>query len=927
MVGKKYRIFLSFITVLCLTVTPAESQIVQDDSLALVAIYNNTGGDDWTDNNNWLSDSSVATWKGITVVGDRVTQIDLWNNNLSGSLPVEIGNLSAMIILKMGNNPLSGALPAEIGNCAKLYAIQIFNTNLNGSLPTEMGQLSNLNTIQLYNNELEGSIPVELCDLTNLQTIRLYSNNLTGSIPTEIGNLTGLANLDLERNELSGSIPSEIGNLVNLQSLSLSGNSLNGSIPDEIGNLTNMTSMNMADNQLTGLIPEQVGNLTNLTSINLADNQLNEHIPASLGDLTNLTAIYLQNNQLSGPIPESLKNLTSLMFLNLSENQLEYEVPDIFENLSLLSRLQLHKNALSGAVPLSITNLTSLMYLTLNDNDLTDLPDLSALENMQWLQVEQNALTFEDIEPNIGVASDGFSYAPQDSVGIPVDTSIETGSGLVLVTEVGGRFNVYQWYKDYLPVDGANDSTLIINPVDFGDSGTYTCHISNTVATELTLFHHPFYVYVYQPPREADSLALVDLYNSTNGEGWTNKTNWVTTESLESWYGVTIENDRVVSLDLQQNNLNGTVPSSIGNLTAVTFLSLRNNNLSGSLPVEIGNMAEMRDLDFAFNNLSGEIPESIGNLTELYALFLDFNAFEGNIPLSIGNLKDLMVIYLGGNQLAGSLPDTLCTLLKLTIFHFPDNNLTGAVPAALVSLKQLESIELEHNHLVSFPDISENIPPLQNLRIAHNNFDFGDIEPYIDTGLTTFTYADQDSVHTGMDTTITEGDDLHVTAIVGGSANHYQWKKDGVDIAGAESSTFSVISAQLSDAGSYHCEITSSLVPDLTLYRRPVIVTVEEAVNIADKESGIPKEFILYQNYPNPFNPHTRIRYALPEACHVEITVHNILGQKLATLVSENQRAGYHKTEFNGSQLSSGVYFYKISTEHFSQVEKMIFMQ
>jgi hypothetical protein len=338
-------------------------------------------------------------------------------------------------------------------------------------------------------------------------------------------------------------------------------------------------------------------------------------------------------------------------------------------------------------------------------------------------------------------------------------------------------------------------------------------------------------------------------------------------------------------------------------------------------------MTEMTDLDFAFNNLSGKIPETIGNLSKLHALFLDFNALEDSIPQALGNLKNLVAIYLGGNQLIGHIPDTLCTLTNLTIFHLPDNNLTGHVPASLINLNQLESIELNHNHLMDFPDITENIPPLQQLRIAHNNFVFSDIEPYVDAGLTTLTYEGQDSVHQSMDTTITEGDDLSVTAIVAGSANAYKWYRDGEEIAGAEGGTFSITSAQLSDAGSYHCEITSSLVPGLTLYRRPVVVTVEEAVYIADHESGIPDEFVLYQNYPNPFNPVTEIRYGLPVDCHVEITVHDILGKKLATLVSENQRTGYHSTEFNGSQLSSGVYFYRITVDRFSQVHKMILMQ
>jgi hypothetical protein len=263
----------------------------------------------------------------------------------------------------------------------------------------------------------------------------------------------------------------------------------------------------------------------------------------------------------------------------------------------------------------------------------------------------------------------------------------------------------------------------------------------------------------------------------------------------------------------------------------------------------------------------------------------------------------------------------------LTIFHFQDNQLTGSVPASLADLTQLEAINLENNHLTGFPDISENIPPLQELLLARNNFVFGDLEPYIDAGLTTLTYGDQDSVHAGMDTTITEGDDLVLTALVGGSANVYQWKKDGVNLAGSQNGTYSISSATLSDAGVYHCEITSSVVPDLILYRREIHVTVEEATRIVEPSPDIPGAYNLHQNYPNPFNPVTVIRYDLPDAGRVEISVHNIVGQKLATLIAQKQPAGYHQVQFDGSDMSSGVYFYKITTEKFTQVKKMILLR
>ncbi len=89
----------------------------------------------------------------------------------------------------------------------------------------------------------------------------------------------------------------------------------------------------------------------------------------------------------------------------------------------------------------------------------------------------------------------------------------------------------------------------------------------------------------------------------------------------------------------------------------------------------------------------------------------------------------------------------------------------------------------------------------------------------------------------------------------------------------------------------------------------------------------LPEQYILSQNYPNPFNPNTQISYALPEASQVTLEVFNSLGQKVATLVDAQKSAGYHTASFDASQLSSGVYLYKLSTPGFSQTKKMLLVK
>lgn len=95
-------------------------------------------------------------------------------------------------------------------------------------------------------------------------------------------------------------------------------------------------------------------------------------------------------------------------------------------------------------------------------------------------------------------------------------------------------------------------------------------------------------------------------------------------------------------------------------------------------------------------------------------------------------------------------------------------------------------------------------------------------------------------------------------------------------------------------------------------------------VGIENIGRGIPKEFRLDQNYPNPFNPATKIRFGVPEACKVTVTVYNLMGEEIEKIVDGEFGAGYYEADFNANNLSSGMYLYKITAGSFVQVKKMV---
>ena len=269
------------------------------DREILEILYNETGGPDWTNNANWLTDAPLGNWYGVDVDGEgrvsglRLVINDFVGNNLTGRIPPELGNLVALEHLSLNSNDLTGSIPLELGN------------------------LVDLRELHLWFNDLTGSIPPELGNLTELTRLGLSDNNLTGPIPPELGNLVALNLLGLSDNNLTGPIPPELGNLVALNLLGLSDNNLTGPIPPELGNLPGLTNLDLDSNNLTGPIPPELGNPAYLWWLSLGSNNLSGPIPAELGALAGLVGLELGNNGgLVGALPPTLTGLGRLRELH-----------------------------------------------------------------------------------------------------------------------------------------------------------------------------------------------------------------------------------------------------------------------------------------------------------------------------------------------------------------------------------------------------------------------------------------------------------------------------------------------------------------------------------------------------------------------------------------------------------------------------------
>jgi len=223
------RIFLIIPVLFALAASVAEAAIPDAERQVLIAIYNGTGGAGWTNSTNWNGAAGTeCTWFGVICDGGQttVTSIDLNTNNLTGSLPATLNNLTGLVTFYVNDNQLTGPIPSLAG-LNNLAVFIVYNNQLTGPIPSLAG-LTNLAYFYAYNNQLTGPIP-SLAGLDNLAYFRVNDNQLTGPIPSLAG-LTNLVFFYAYNNQLTGPIPSLAG-LDNLAYFRVNNNQLSGDVP------------------------------------------------------------------------------------------------------------------------------------------------------------------------------------------------------------------------------------------------------------------------------------------------------------------------------------------------------------------------------------------------------------------------------------------------------------------------------------------------------------------------------------------------------------------------------------------------------------------------------------------------------------------------------------------------------------------------
>ncbi|XP_059438783.1 receptor-like protein EIX2 [Corylus avellana] len=178
----------------------------------------------------------------------------------------------------------------------------------------------------------------------------------------------------------------------------------------------------------------------------------------------------------------------------------------------------------------------------------------------------------------------------------------------------------------------------------------------------------------------------------------------------------------LVSLNLNDNQMSGTIPESIGKLSMLVSLNLAHNQMSGTIPESIGKLSMLVSLNLADNQMSGTIPESIGKLSMLVSLNLADNQMSGTIPESIGKLSMLVSLNLAHNQMSGTIPESIGKLSMLVSLNLADNQMSGTIPESIGKLSMLVSLNLADNQMSgTIPESIGKLSMLVSLKLGGEN--------------------------------------------------------------------------------------------------------------------------------------------------------------------------------------------------------------
>ncbi|KAI5560275.1 hypothetical protein BDE02_16G036700 [Populus trichocarpa] len=582
----------------------------------------------------------------------NLKQLDFSGNNLGGSLPYCLGNLSSLQLLDVYENQFTGniaSVPTSMKPFLNHSSLKFFSSE-NNRLVIEPAAFDNLIPkfqlvfFRLSSRPTSEALNVDIPDFLYYQydliTLDLSHNNITGMFPSWLlKNNTRLEQLYMSENSFVGTLSLPDDSYPNMIELDISNNNMNGQIPKDICLIfPNLWTLRMAKNGFTGCIPSCLGNISSLSFLDLSNNQLST---VKLGQLTTLSFLNLSNNNLGGnnfwgQISDfPLYGWKMWIVLDLSYNQFSGMLPRWFVNSTDLRLINLSKNHFKGPIHRDFCKLGQLVYLDLSENNLSGyIPSCFSSTSLTYVHLSKNRLS--------GPLTYGF-YNSSSLVTMDLRDNNFTGS---IPNWIGNLSSLRvlllraNHFDGELPVQLCLLEQLSILDVSKNQlSGPIPSCLGNL--TFMESYQKAFvdlrvgfgsqsieraYYETMGPP-------LVDSMYSLGKGLWLNFTEVIEFRTKNMYYGYKGNILSYMSgIDLSNKNFVEAIPPEFGNLSEILSLNLSHNNLTGSVPVTFSNLKQIESLDLSYNNLNGVIPPQLTEVTTLEVFSVAHNNLSGKTP-------------------------------------------------------------------------------------------------------------------------------------------------------------------------------------------------------------------------------------------------------------------------------------------------------
>ncbi|XP_022942837.1 leucine-rich repeat receptor-like protein kinase TDR [Cucurbita moschata] len=533
-----------------------------------------------------------CSWSGVRCDQNspEITSLDLSRRNLTGFIPSEIKYLTSLVYLNLSGNSFLGPFPTAIFELSQLTTLDISHNIFTSTFPPGISKLKFLNVFDAYSNNFTGPLPPEFAHLRFLEWLNLGGSYFNGSIPASYGGLSRLKYLHLAGNALDGQIPGQLAYLTKLERMEIGYNTFSGGIPAEFPLLLNLKYLDIAGANLAGTLPQDIGNMTKLQNLLLFKNRITGEIPESLGKLEALEELDLSENQLTGTIPSDLYNLKELRELSLMANDLSGEIPQALGDLPNLASLRLWNNLLTGPLPQNLGSNEKLLQVDVSSNQLSGPipPNLCHGNKLYKLILFSNKLGHE-LPASLTNCTSLVRLRIQNNF---LNGSIPHGFGML---------------ENLTFADFSNNNFSGEIPADFGNAVKlqYLNISQNAFGTSLP----------------------ENIWNSTSLQIFSASSSRII-GSIPDFVGCR----SIYEIELQDNNLNGSIPWTFGHCEKLLTLNLSRNSLTGIIPWEISTLPSITAIDLSRNFLTGTIPSNFQNCSTIESFDVSYNQLTGPIP-------------------------------------------------------------------------------------------------------------------------------------------------------------------------------------------------------------------------------------------------------------------------------------------------------